>query len=97
MESDTPRTDANVINVDYETREPDGEPSQVIEEVVLVDFARELERELAAAIKQRDEARREACLWSHPKGIVWTGTVLERAKAIAAERGWDCFKGGGAC
>jgi hypothetical protein len=60
MESDTPRTDANVINVDYETREPDGEPSQVIEEVVLVDFARELERELAAAIKQRDEARRDA-------------------------------------
>ena len=47
MESDTPRTDAeNWIR------------DMGFEKWVSIDFARELERELAAAIKQRDEARR---------------------------------------
>ena len=57
-----------------------------------------LECELAAAIKQRDEARRDACLWSLPKGVVWNDWMLARAKANAVERGWDCFaqEGGGA-
>ena len=103
MESDTPRTDSTVINVEYETREPDGEPSQVIEEVVLADFARQLERELAAMQKQRDEARRDACAFEsiipfserRPRCIVWTLDVRERSKAIATQRGWDCFKEGG--
>jgi hypothetical protein len=64
----------------------------------LVADNKRLRAELAAAIKQRDEARRDACLWALPKGVVWNDAMLARAKAIAAERGWDCFKdGGGAC
>jgi hypothetical protein len=52
MESDTPRTDeaewrTNFANV----------------RVVHADFARDLERELAAAIKQRDEAHGLICAW----------------------------------
>ena len=62
-----------------------------------------LRAELAAAIKQRDEARRDACLFEsilpfHERrsmGIVLTCAVRERSKAIAVERGWDCFKEGG--
>jgi hypothetical protein len=50
--SDTPRTDA--VTEHYYTQGGLRSAS-----VVRADFARELERELAAAIKQRDEARRE--------------------------------------
>jgi hypothetical protein len=65
------------------------------------DAADEIERlraELDAAIKQRDDARRDACLWALPKGVVWNESMLARGKAIASERGWDCFaqEGGGA-
>ncbi len=53
--------------------------------VVHVDFARELEREIARLTAERDEARREVC------------EMLERdagflAQRQAASRGWDCFK-----
>ena len=47
--------------------------------------------------KQRDEARREACLWALPQGVAWNEAMIARGKAIASERGWDCFaQGGGA-
>ena len=88
MESDTPRTDALV--------DEGGMPYDA-------DFARKLERELAAMRQQRDEARRNACAFEgiikfnerHPKGIISPEAMLSRARAIAAERGWDCFKEGG--
>jgi hypothetical protein len=40
--------------------------------------------EVAAMQKQRDEARREVCLWA---GCGWDG-----AKNAAKVRGWDCFE-----
>jgi hypothetical protein len=49
---------------------------------VSADFARELERELAAAKAERDEARREACFAYGP---------MVEALAAAKRRGWDCF------
>jgi hypothetical protein len=52
MESDTPRTDAN----EWRTRVGDLR-------VVDADFARKLERELAAMEKQRDEAYGLICGW----------------------------------
>jgi uncharacterized coiled-coil DUF342 family protein len=63
----------------------------------------DLYRELAAMRKQRDEARRDACAFQgiikfnlqHPNGIISTEATLRLAKAIAAERGWDCYKEGG--
>ena len=82
--NDTPRTDVAEWRTNFAN-----------ERVVHADFARQLERELAAAIKQRDEARRESCLWSLPKGVAWNDWMLARAKANAAERGWDCFEEGG--
>ena len=105
MESDTPRTDANelvardtpalglVVFVDEDER------------VVDAKFARELERELAAAIKQRDEARRIVCIriaLDEARHYMGThGYPCSKgpgAMEIAAERGWDCFaqEGGGA-
>ena len=53
--------------------------------VVFADFARQLERELDAMEKQRDEARREVCLSSCR---LW---IPEHHLTVAAERGWDCF------
>ena len=54
--------------------------------------------ELAAMRQQRDEARRDACLWALPQGVEWNEAMIARGKAIASERGWDCFakEGGGA-
>ena len=55
--------------------------------------------------RERDEARRDACAFEgiirfnekNPNGILSSGSILLRAKAIAAERGWDCYgEGGGA-
>lgn len=52
-----------------------------------------LERELADAQKQRDEARREVC---EADAILGT-TAADTANAVARLRGWDCFgQGGGA-
>ena len=62
-------------------------PRVLIEEAA--DEIRQLRAELAAAIKQRDEARRLVC-W-HTKKLYRT------LKETAAERGWDCYvEGGGA-
>lgn len=55
--------------------------------------------ELAKVREQRDEARREACLWALPQGVEWNEAMIARGKAIASERGWYCFaqqEGGGA-
>ena len=94
MESDTPRTDLNewVARVDAE------DPSLGLivfdERVVDAKFARELERELAAAIKQRDEARREWCYMESCRRCEYAIEPSDE-RSIAAERGWDCFKEGG--
>jgi hypothetical protein len=60
--SDTPRTDAD----EWRT-------SVGYHRVVDVEVARELERELAAAIKQRDEAQRDAerYRWLKSAGCYW--------------------------
>ena len=52
------------------------------------------------AIKERDEARRDACAFEgiinfneqHPKGLISTEAVLVRSKLIATMRGWNCFR-----
>ena len=48
-----------------------------------------LRAELAAAIKQRDEARQELCR------VIGYQRDRFDPKEIAAERGWDCYKEGG--
>ena len=73
------------------------------------DLLAELDRlraELAAALKQRDEARRDACAFeainqfqtAHPNGIMSGCAVVRISREIAVERGWDCYatEGGGA-
>ena len=62
MESDTPRTDAE--NYIYDIG---------LARWVSIEFARQLERELAAAIKERDEAQRDAerYRWLKSKGCDW--------------------------
>lgn len=70
------------------------------ESKILHEAADEIERlraELAAAIKQRDEARREVC-----NEIARIRAAIEGVfdpKRVAINRGWDCFaqkEGGGA-
>ncbi len=53
--------------------------------VVHVEFARELEREIARLIAERDEARRMYC------GRVSRDVPLD-AFDIAKNHGWDCFE-----
>jgi len=54
-----------------------------------------LRADLAQRTAERDEARREACLsdaiirYHDPPDDM---TIEFRARRIAAERGWDCFK-----
>ena len=94
MTSDTPRTNANK----WATGE---ERLADKTDVVDADFARQLERELAAAIKQRDEARRMFCHEIAESGKDYVTrtehTVDDEANArnVAAAFGWDCFKEGG--
>jgi hypothetical protein len=80
--SDTPRTDKAAWREHQQS-------------VVDADFARKLERELAQRTAERDEARREVCvsvaeLLYHDQPDEMTSAF--RARKIAAERGWDCFK-----
>lgn len=88
MQSDTPRTDAE--NYIYDIG---------LVRWVSIEFARQLERDLAAAIKQRDEARenlRDAC--DEIATRVNASSMLsmnKTAEIVAEERGWDCFKDGG--
>jgi hypothetical protein len=71
--SDTPRTDQRAFKAAFLPPEA----------IVTADFARELERELAKATAERDEARREIC------NVVGRG---QGKRLYAAERGWDCFE-----
>lgn len=103
MESDTPRTDANKWVARTEVHWCPKRGFSVSKESVDADFARELERELAAMRQQRDEARREVC-WFAAKEIVvhnarqFIQEPIPTPEEIALERGWDCFaqEGGGA-
>lgn len=63
--------------------------------------------ELAAAIKQRDEARRDACIFEviadfnkkYPTGCMTSELARRLARIVADEKEWDCFaqqEGGGA-
>jgi len=54
--SDTPRTDAAVVSAEYIRREMD----YYTHKFVIADHMRDVERELAAAIEQRDKARENA-------------------------------------
>jgi len=94
MESDTPRTDAKEWITQDEVDDPVLAWRVLDVRVVAADYARELERELAAMQKQRDEARRE---WCYMESCVRNEYGIEPTDqpSIAAERGWDCFKEGG--
>ena len=49
---------------------------------------------VAELLSERDEARREICYSEAADMAIKTGKVMgveENAKAIAKERGWDCF------
>jgi hypothetical protein len=105
MESDTPRTDAKDWMWTPAWAHP-GQPLVEEERVVDAAFARELERELAAAIKQRDEARRKLCELSLFKKLVYRKVdgvdgrfdACKTPEEVAQVYEWDCFKeGGGAC
>jgi hypothetical protein len=50
-----------------------------------VDFARELEREIARLTAERDEARRMVC-------TVESALIGGRKTQRAESHGWDCFK-----
>jgi hypothetical protein len=60
---------------------------------VCTEAADEIERLIA----ERDEARREACKFESK--VDWDHGNTDPARfgpmALAAERGWDCFKGDG--
>ena len=76
--SDTPMTDKRAFN-------PTTLLWPVVHEAVPADFVRELERELAAAIKERDEARQEICEFVAESDEASTG-MTTTAKQIAAMR-----------
>ena len=76
--SDTPRTDVAEWRTNFAN-----------ERVVDADFARQLERELAAAIKERDEARRLYCVEMSRQS---NDTQRFTPEWGANELGWDCYK-----
>jgi len=79
----TPRTDAEAtLSCDSGLRSA---------YVVHVEFARELEREIARLTAERDEARREVC---QMKGTVRWNHYFPHfdPKGYAKNRGWDCHK-----
>jgi hypothetical protein len=86
MESDTPRTDAKDWMWTPAWAHP-GQPLVEEERVVDAAFARELERELAAAIKQRDEARELYCVEAAHRSVCLRSVI--DARTIARVRGWE--------
>jgi hypothetical protein len=88
--SDTPRTDQRAFKAAFLPPEA----------IVTADFARELERELAKATAERDEARRDLCVSeaidrlheANPNAPISYGESRRIAREIAAEYGWDCFE-----
>jgi hypothetical protein len=89
--NDTPRTDARVFSVGVEVRGHDGEPQTEYVDVVYEGFARELERELAKANAERDEARRMYCEARYREERADLRSTPTSPHVIADERGWDCF------
>lgn len=72
----TPRTDAEAtLSCDFGLRSA---------YVVHVEFARELEREIARLTAERDEARRELC-----RNLMG---AYRQEYNYAKHRGWDCFE-----
>jgi hypothetical protein len=87
--SDTPRTDQRAFKAAFLPPEA----------IVTADFARELERELAAAKAEvakanaeRDAARRELCRYKYRSIMDECPDALTAPQIIAENRGWDCFK-----
>lgn len=78
---DTPRTDVETYELDYKVLIP-----REGGEWVKADFARELEREVAALKAERDEARREVCEIMHYTGYL--------RGDYANHRKWDCYNDG---
>jgi hypothetical protein len=85
MKSDTPRTDVAEWRTNFANPR-----------VVHADFARILERELVAAIKQRDEARELYCVEAAHRSVCLRSVI--DARTIARVRGWQGLfnEGGGA-
>ena len=86
----TPRTDAEAtLSCDFGLRSAF---------VVHVEFARELEREIARLTAERDEARRSCCEYAAIVDGADTGDGMESgcfyeiAMKYMKDRGWDCFK-----
>ena len=52
----------------------------------LNEMIRSLNNQLVDALRERDEARREVCMWEHR----YDKTASEYY--YASQRGWDCFK-----
>jgi predicted kinase len=85
--SDTPKTDAASWREHQQS-------------VVDAEFARELERDLARVTAERDDARRDACISEVRADILshYNGhepdedEILTKARDLAVDRGWDCFK-----
>jgi hypothetical protein len=85
--SDTPRTEEEIKRITSHLHGDDDDFEYAIDQ--LGAHARELERDLAAAIKQRDKARREVC--ELLATISQTTSRPTKPLNIANWRGWDCF------
>lgn len=60
--------------------------------VVHVDFARELEREIARLTAERDEARRMAChSMTQYNAMMFDNPKYGNPEEVAKAQGWDCF------
>jgi uncharacterized protein with von Willebrand factor type A (vWA) domain len=87
--TETPRTDQRAFKAAFLPPEA----------IVTADFARELERELAAAKAEvakanaeRDEARRMYCEARYREERADLRSTPTSPHVIADERGWDCFE-----
>ena len=58
--------------------------NEVMEEII-----ERLTKERDEAIRERDKARREVCLWVNTDA---SGCMKSGSEETAIERGWDCFK-----
>jgi hypothetical protein len=66
------------------------EPDFRVAALLLREEREELRAELAAAIKQRDEARELYCVEAAHRSVCLRSVI--DARTIARVRGWDCFK-----
>jgi hypothetical protein len=84
--TETPRTDQRAFKAAFLPPEA----------IVTADFARELERELAKATAERDEARRKLCEADANHNMIFfdhsiNGYATNTPQRVARLRGWDCF------